>query len=105
MRHELIVGASYTHAEEEQFNAPFDPAFQVPVNVYRWDPHGVPKPAIGSYSSPGSTKTVQRGVYGMGRIKLAGPLTLVAGARESWWQLRSPSDTLEENVRLTPIAA
>lgn len=104
LRHELIVGASYTHAEEEQFNAPFDPAFQVPVNVYRWDPHGVPKPAIGSYSSPGSTKTVQRGVYGMGRIKLAGPLTLVAGARESWWQLRSPSDTLEENVRLTPYS-
>ncbi len=101
-QHDLIMGVSYSHASEEQFAADFEQQLNVPVNVYRWDPHSVPKPTIGQYSSPGATKTTQKGLYGMGRIKVADPLTLIVGARESWWELKSPGDKFTENAQLTP---
>ncbi len=75
----MVVGASYSHASEKQYSADLDPALNVPVNVYRWDPHSVPKPNVGAYSSAGPTKTTQKGLYGMGRIKVIEPVTVIAG--------------------------
>lgn len=60
LTHDVVVGASYSHASEKQYSADLDPALNVPVNVYRWDPHSVPKPNIGAYSSAGPTKTTQK---------------------------------------------
>lgn len=102
LEHDVVAGVSYANAQEEQLSAEFDTPLNVPVNVYRWDPHSVPKPGIGAYSSPGTTKTIQKGVYGMGRIKLAEPLTVVVGARASWWQIRKPDASFTENGNITP---
>ncbi|WP_438881818.1 carboxyl transferase domain-containing protein, partial [Bacillus cereus group sp. Bce001] len=65
--------------ETRQDTARFLNLPNTPVNVYRWDPHGVPRPQIGQYTSPGTTTTTQKGLYALGRIKLAEPLTLVVG--------------------------
>ncbi|MEX0633873.1 hypothetical protein M8494_25290 [Serratia ureilytica] len=104
LRHELVVGASYTHAEEEQFTARFDSVFQVPVNVTAGIRTAC-RSQRSALNSPGSTKTVQHGVYGMGRIKLAEPLT-------RWWPARAkaggrvrPATLWKKNARLTPTAA
>ncbi|MDF5827071.1 Fe(3+)-pyochelin receptor FptA [Pseudomonas aeruginosa] len=73
-----------------------------PVNVYRWDPHGVPRPQIGQYTSPGTTTTTQKGLYALGRIKLAEPLTLVVGGRESWWDQDTPATRFKPGRQFTP---
>lgn len=102
LQHDLIAGISYAGAEEEQLTAAFDTPLNVPVNVYRWDPHSVPVPGIGAYSSPGTTKTIRKGLYTMGRIKVAEPLTVVAGARADWWQVRKPDAKFTEDGKMTP---
>ncbi|WP_276583902.1 TonB-dependent siderophore receptor [Pseudomonas sp. RIT-PI-AD] len=101
-RHELLLGSNYSQGETEQRTANFTTPLNVPVNVYRWDPHSVPKPAIGTYRSPGSTTTTSKGVYALTRFKLLDPLTLVVGARANWWDQDAPSDRLEPGREITP---
>ena len=42
---------SYSKASEEQHTGQFKDPLNVPVNIYRWDPHSVPKPQVTGYSS------------------------------------------------------
>src|SRR5690606_4770025 len=91
LTHELLGGVTYAQGETRQDTARFLNLPNTPVNVYRWDPHGVPRPQIGQYTSPGTTTTTQKGLYALGRIKLAEPLTLVVGGRESWWDQDTPA--------------
>lgn len=100
--HELLVGTSYSRSETEQYSANSLVPLNVPINVYRWDPHSVPKPEFGPYSSPGSTNTTQTGLYAMGRFKLADPLTLVLGSRASWWDQETPSSRFKPGRQFTP---
>lgn len=101
-KHELLLGSNYSQGETEQRSADFTTPLNVPVNVYRWDPHSVPKPGIGAYTSPGSTTTTSKGVYALTRFKLLDPLTLVVGARASWWDQDAPSDHLKPGRQITP---
>lgn len=100
--HELLLGSNYSQGETEQHTANFTTALNVPVNVYRWDPHSVPKPGIGAYSSPGSTTTTSKGVYALTRYKLLDPLTLVLGARANWWEQDAPSASRKPGREITP---
>jgi len=85
------------------------------VNV--WDPdHNVPEPSedwmrVNAYRSAATiVKIKQTGVYGVGRFSLADPLTLVAGARVSWYENTSRyrdsgeqySDPYRDNGVVTP---
>jgi len=85
------------------------------VNV--WDPdHNVPEPSEAwmrenAYRSAATiVKIKQTGVYGVGRFSLADPLTLVAGARVSWYENTSRyrdsgeqySDPYRDNGVVTP---
>ncbi|MGE7955563.1 TonB-dependent siderophore receptor [Pseudomonas sp. NPDC089530] len=100
--HELLLGSNYSQGETEQRTASFTTPLNVPVNVYRWDPHSVPKPGIGPYTSPGSTTITSKGVYALTRFKLLEPLTLVLGARANWWEQDAPSDRLKPGREITP---
>ncbi|UVM53677.1 TonB-dependent siderophore receptor [Pseudomonas sp. B21-012] len=100
--HELLLGSNYSQGETEQRTADFTTPLNVPVNVYRWDPHSVPKPGIGAYTSPGSTTTTSKGVYALTRYKLLDPLTLVVGARASWWDQDAPGDHFKPGREITP---
>ncbi|HDQ4736296.1 TPA: Fe(3+)-pyochelin receptor FptA [Pseudomonas aeruginosa] len=102
LTHELLGGVTYAQGETRQDTAPFLNLPNTPVNVYRWDPHGVPRPQIGQYTSPGTTTTTQKGLYALGRIKLAEPLTLVVGGRESWWDQDTPVTRFKPGRRFTP---
>lgn len=85
------------------------------VNV--WNPdHHVPEPSDdwmreNAYRSAATVvKIKQTGVYGVGRFSLADPLTLVAGARVSWYENTSRyrdsgeqySDPYKDNGVVTP---
>ncbi|MDH0303287.1 MULTISPECIES: TonB-dependent siderophore receptor [unclassified Pseudomonas] len=100
--HELLLGSNYSRGETEQRTANFTTALNVPVNVYRWDPHSVPKPGIGAYTSPGSTTTTSKGVYALTRFKLLDPLTLVVGGRASWWDQDAPGGRFKPGREITP---
>lgn len=100
--HHVIFGASVTDAVTKQELATPTSDFYYPVNIYHWDPTSISAPALGAYTSPGSSTSIQKGLYGMGRIKLADPLTLVVGARESWWQARTPTAATNAQAKLTP---
>lgn len=102
LTHELLGGVTYAQGETRQDTARFLNLPNTPVNVYRWDPHGVPRPQIGQYTSPGTTTTTQKGLYALGRIKLAEPLTLVVGGRESWWDQDTPATRFKPGRRFTP---
>ncbi|MDG4742438.1 Fe(3+)-pyochelin receptor FptA [Pseudomonas aeruginosa] len=102
LTHELLGGVTYAQGETRQDTARFLNLPNTPVNVYRWDPHGVPRPQIGQYISPGTTTTTQKGLYALGRIKLAEPLTLVVGGRESWWDQDTPATRFKPGRQFTP---
>ncbi|EKJ8518580.1 TPA: Fe(3+)-pyochelin receptor FptA [Pseudomonas aeruginosa] len=102
LTHELLGGVTYAQGETRQDTARFLNLPNTPVNVYRWDPHGVPRPQIGQYTSPGTTTTTQKGLYALGRIKLAEPLTLVVGGRESWWDQDTPATRFKLGRQFTP---
>lgn len=102
LTHELLGGVTYVQGETRQDTAHFLNLPNTPVNVYRWDPHGVPRPQIGQYTSPGTTTTTQKGLYALGRIKLAEPLTLVVGGRESWWDQDTPATRFKPGRQFTP---
>ncbi|TER07917.1 TonB-dependent siderophore receptor [Pseudomonas aeruginosa] len=102
LTHELLGGVTYAQGETRQDTAHFLNLPNTPVNVYRWDPHGVPRPQIGQYTSPGTTTTTQKGLYALGRIKLAEPLTLVVGGRESWWDQDTPATRFKPGRQFTP---
>ncbi|MFK1395184.1 Fe(3+)-pyochelin receptor FptA [Pseudomonas aeruginosa] len=101
LTHELLGGVTYAQGETRQDTARFLNLPNTSVNVYRWDPHGVPRPQIGQYTSPGTT-TTQKGLYALGRIKLAEPLTLVVGGRESWWDQDTPATRFKPGRQFTP---
>ncbi|EOG2039076.1 Fe(3+)-pyochelin receptor FptA [Pseudomonas aeruginosa] len=102
LTHELLGGVTYAQGETRQDTARFLNLPNTPVNVYRWDPHGVPRPQIGQYTSPGTTTTTQKDLYALGRIKLAEPLTLVVGGRESWWDQDTPATRFKPGRQFTP---
>jgi len=102
LTHELLGGVTYAQGETRQDTARFLNLPNTPVNVYRWDPHGVPRPQIGQYTSPGTTTTTQKGLYALGQIKLAEPLTLVVGGRESWWDQDTPATRFKPGRQFTP---
>ncbi|HHJ1583406.1 TPA: Fe(3+)-pyochelin receptor FptA [Pseudomonas aeruginosa] len=102
LTHELLGGVTYAQGETRQDTARFLNLPNTPVNVYRWDPHGVPRPQIGQYTSPGTTTATQKGLYALGRIKLAEPLTLVVGGRESWWDQDTPATRFKPGRQFTP---
>ncbi|EOZ3545609.1 Fe(3+)-pyochelin receptor FptA [Pseudomonas aeruginosa] len=102
LTHELLGRVTYAQGETRQDTARFLNLPNTPVNVYRWDPHGVPRPQIGQYTSPGTTTTTQKGLYALGRIKLAEPLTLVVGGRESWWDQDTPATRFKPGRQFTP---
>ncbi|HCI3971404.1 TPA: Fe(3+)-pyochelin receptor FptA [Pseudomonas aeruginosa] len=102
LTYELLGGVTYAQGETRQDTARFLNLPNTPVNVYRWDPHGVPRPQIGQYTSPGTTTTTQKGLYALGRIKLAEPLTLVVGGRESWWDQDTPATRFNPGRQFTP---
>lgn len=101
-RHELLLGGNMQRSTSEQRSAMLTPALNVPVDVFSWDPRGVPEPGTGPYVSSGQTVLKQQGVYGMGRFSLADPLTLVLGGRMSWWNQQARAGGNRIDPEFTP---
>jgi outer-membrane receptor for ferric coprogen and ferric-rhodotorulic acid len=88
--HTFTIGANYsllTETSQSGF-ASLDGPFGGAYNVF--DPDSVPQVSI-PFSFGSNIRTEQYGVYAQGRIHLAKPLTLVLGARETFFNEESQS--------------
>lgn len=120
LEHEIIFGANASDQKTHDYFAlmslsgtqnPFDPSSNFPQPSkadYLANP-------IRGGSEPTDSRTRQWGTYANLRLKLAEPLTLVLGARVSWYRNSSDSYTQawdywvhnrsQENGQVTPFAA
>lgn len=120
LQHELIIGANASRQKtHDYFALMLLNAKQNPFNPTA----NFPQPSKGDYlvnptrggSVPTDSTTTQYGTYANLRLKLAEPLTLVLGARVSWYRNKSDSYTQfydywvnnrsQENGQVTPFAA
>ncbi|MBC3920546.1 TonB-dependent siderophore receptor [Undibacterium sp. CY18W] len=101
-KHQLTVGANLQYSRESQSTSPFQ---SVVTNIAG---SNYAMPVFGSQQSPWITHGKQMGVYSNTRLSITDPLTLVIGARMSWWkndvQYGAGSDVLRDsiNAKITP---
>lgn len=105
-KHQVLVGANY--AQREAYSASGSLTL-AGINIYNIN---IPPTAI-PLTSASNTYSEQYGLYAQTRLKLADPLTLLLGGRESWYASRSqallptPADWKSSpsvNNKFTPYA-
>ncbi|MEN5035078.1 TonB-dependent siderophore receptor [Pseudomonas sp. TWI929] len=114
LQHELIIGANASRQKTHDYFAlmrldgsqnPFNPSSDFP---HPSKADYLASPLRGG-SIPTDSTTTQQGTYANLRLKLAEPLTLVLGARVSWYRNKSDSEFVhnraQENGQVTPFAA
>ena len=84
---------------------------RVPVDVFNPDHHSIAKPARPDWTSINGLTDERYGIYTNARLKLAEPLTLVLGARVSWYDYDfeyklddAPDYNSKETGQFTPFA-
>ena len=100
-RHELLLGGNMQRSTSEQRSAMLTPALNVPVDVFNWDPRGVPEPGTGPYVSSGQTVLSSRACTAWAG-SLADPLTLVLGGRMSGWNQQARAGGNRIDPEFTP---
>ncbi|MGE0802031.1 MAG: TonB-dependent siderophore receptor [Lautropia sp.] len=84
--HNVIVGADYRTADTDTVLA--SGAMATTVDLGNYDPRAIPEPPFETYWKTAG-KTDSYGAYTQLRIKPTQALTLVGGARQSWWKTRT----------------
>ncbi len=111
-RHELTLGAMYSHLKTGWTNRDPDPATVAGIGNFNvWD-GSYPEPAWGDrYDMSDLGATQQYAAYGATRLHLGDRLKLIAGGRLSWWRRDmevaryTPAPfTIRHDGRFTPYA-
>jgi outer membrane receptor for ferric coprogen and ferric-rhodotorulic acid len=84
-RHQILIGANYWDGRTSQTSFSL-PALGQAVDLFADKPVTTPEPSTETWSGFQTTKTTQYGGYGVLRLRVAEPLTLIAGGRLSWWR-------------------
>ncbi len=111
-RHELVFGGNWYDRSARAYNAYSLPGFSAkPVDVFHFDSSQYSEPGDPTWGSQSDVKTTQSGLYGMARLKVADPLTVILGSRVSWWRTQTDNlmsgqqgQAITEKGRLTPYA-
>ncbi|MGV8294723.1 TonB-dependent receptor domain-containing protein, partial [Pseudomonas aeruginosa] len=80
------------------------------IDIRDWDPSSTyPEPqgtTGGSFYEASNNRTKQQALYALGRISLADPLTLLVGARATWWDYEVLQGTTQYSIdrEITPYA-
>ena len=85
-QHELSVGVSRRKAENDNFGDWGVRATPLALDPFDWNPHANARPNA-NYDRWRVRGTVREtGVYGAARFSVTDPLSLIAGARSSWYE-------------------
>ncbi|MDN2709627.1 TonB-dependent siderophore receptor [Janthinobacterium sp. SUN118] len=94
-RHQLLVGANYNSM---RFASPYYRGeFDEKVDIFQ-PRHDFPRPDFLPLGEGQNLRSEQYGVYTNARFSLTDPLTLVLGARASWWKGRTQDYTPDSSV-------
>ncbi|QHJ00340.1 TonB-dependent siderophore receptor [Xylophilus rhododendri] len=113
-RHQLTVGTGYLYEHNRAFGAPGTPR-TINVNLTNPVSNIAPITFLESAKSVSTTDTRQASLYGNARFSLTDPLSLIVGARATWWRSEvSPDSVYNANAtrftkdaidgKLTPYA-
>ncbi len=78
------------------------------LDPYTWDPYNVAMPAMPAFTGTYvKNLTEQQGAYATARLNLGDPLTVILGARMSWWDYKpnNPAGAYSVDAEFTPYVA
>jgi len=108
--HHLTLGAESSYVRQTNSSGYFNLGPKNNIDIRDWDPYTTyPEPegtAGGTYYEAANNRTKQQALYALGRISLADPLTLLVGARATWWdyEVLQGSSKYSIDRELTPYA-
>lgn len=88
-RHEVVLGMNRSEHRYQSDIVSLYPVPYTPVDIFNYDPRAVPEPITpASTNGANEQSTIQTGVYGTLRLKVADPVSLILGARDSHWKFK-----------------
>lgn len=108
--HHLTLGAESSYVRQTNSSGYFNVGPKNNIDIRDWDPSTTyPEPqgtTGGSYYEASNNRTKQQALYALGRISLADPLTLLVGARATWWDYEVLQGTTRYSIdrEITPYA-
>ena len=109
LTHEVTIGANWSRQKVTDKRAPV--FFNIPTNVFDVDHNAIPEPARPDWSSITDLIDERKGLYGNARLHLTEQLSLVLGARASWYNYDfkyefdpNSNYTAKETGEVTPFA-
>ena len=111
-QHELVVGANGTRDYAQPTAGSCTTLAGLPsmtgLDPYTWDPYHVAMPPMPAFTGTYvKNLTEQQGVYGTARFSVSDPLTVIVGARMSWWDYKpnNRAGAYSVDAELTPYVA
>lgn len=96
-KHHLTVGLESNYTRTTGSSGYFNLGPLSNVDIRDWDPYtSYPEPTdetAGSYYEATNNIVKQQAAYAVGRISVTDPLTLLLGARATWWDYKVPGDS------------
>lgn len=111
-QHELVVGVNGSRDYAQPTAGSCATLAGLPsmtgLDPYTWDPYNVAMPAMPAFTGTYvKNLTEQQGAYATARLNLGDPLTVILGARMSWWDYKpnNPAGAYNVDAEFTPYVA
>ena len=111
-QHELVVGVNGSRDYAQPTAGSCATLAGLPsmtgLDPYTWDPYNVAMPAMPAFTGTYvKNLTEQQGAYATARLNLGDPLTVILGARMSWWDYKpnNPAGAYSVDAEFTPYVA
>jgi len=96
-KHHLTVGLESNYTRTTGSSGYFNLGPLNNVDIRNWDPYtSYPEPTdetAGTYYEATNNIVKQQAAYAVGRISVTDPLTVLLGARATWWDYKVPGDS------------
>ena len=112
LTHQVTVGANWSqqNVKDKMADIFFAGAERIPVNVFDVDHHAFARPAKPAWTSITDLVDERYGLYANSRLRLSEPLSLILGARVSWfdydfdYRMEGMDYVTKESGQVTPFA-
>ena len=110
--HELVVGANGARDNAQPVAGSCVTLSGLPsmtgLDPYKWDPYAIPEPVMPAFTGKYvKNVTAQQGAYATARFNVTDALTVITGARMSWWDYRpdAVANAYSVDAEFTPYLA
>jgi len=110
-QHHLTVGLESNYTRTTGSSGYFNIDVMKNIDIRDWSPsHSYPEPAdntAGTYYEASNNVVKQQAAYALGRFSVADPVTVLLGARSTWWDYKDPDNSNSDysvDRKITPYA-